>query len=299
LVSGSANPELGAAIAARLEIETAENRIERFPDGEFDVAVGSSVAGSDLYLCQSLGPPVNDHLVELLLLIDACRRGMPERITVVLPYAGYTRKDRRTGPGESVGLRMLADVLGSARIDRILVVDPHVAQMESVMSTPVEVVSAVEVIADAIRDEVSEDTTVVAPDVGAVKLARMYADQLGLSDVAVVLKDRRDGTTVDVGGLVGKEVTGPILLVDDLISTGNTIAAAAEAMKDRWDPSSLVVATTHGLLVADAMKKIDRHSPSLVMMTDTVSHGNLRTPYRTTTVAGLLADRIRLLHDQG
>lgn len=299
MVSGSANPDLGTAIAAHLGIDTAEKRIESFPDGELDVAVDASIAGSDLYICQSLGPPVNDHLVELLLLIDACRREMPDRITAVLPYAGYTRKDRRTGAGESVGLRVLADVLGPDRIDRILMVDPHVAQMESVMSVPVEIASAVEDLAEAIRDEMSDDTTVVAPDVGAVKLAKKYADKLGLSDIAVVLKDRKTGTTVDVGGLVGDHVSGPVLLVDDMISTGNTIVAAAEALRDRWAPSSLVVAATHGLLVDGAMKKIDELSPSLVVVSDTVSHEVLPSPYRVTTVSGLLGERIRLLHERG
>ena len=295
LVSGSANPDLGNAIAAQLGVETAESRIERFPDGELDVAVDPSVRGSDVYICQSLGPPVNDHLIELLLLIDACRRELPARITVVLPYAAYTRKDRRSGSGESVGLRMLADLLGPDRVDRILVVDPHIAQMESVMSVPVEVVSAVGVLSEALSGQVSDDVTVVAPDVGAVKLAEQYADHLGLSDVAVVLKDRRNGTRVEVGGLVGKEVTGPVLIVDDMISTGNTIAAAAEAIEDRWRPSDIIVATTHGLLVGDAFDEIHEHSPSLVMMTDTVRHESLPEAYRTATVSGLLADHIRLL----
>jgi ribose-phosphate pyrophosphokinase len=248
---------------------------------------------------QSMGPPTNDNLVELLLLLDACRREMPARITAVLPYLGYARKDRRTAPGEAVGLRVVADLLNPERVDRIVVVDPHVAQVESIFSVPVERVSAVSVIAEYLQDHVSADTTVLAPDIGAMKLAQTYADLLGLASVTVALKERRDGRRVEVGGLVGDGMYGPALLVDDMITTGSTIEAAAAAITEHWKPSSLIVAATHGLLVDDAVERIERYSPSLVAVTNTVAPGDLPPSYRVSSVAGLLADVIARLHQEG
>lgn len=296
MVSGSANSGLAKEVGARLEVDLAETRFDRFPDGEIGVAVDPAIGGADLYLLQTLSPPVNDHLVELLLLADACRRQMPARITAVIPYLAYARKDRTTRAGEAVGLRVLASLLGPDRVDRVLVVDPHVAQIESILSVPVEVISAVPALATAIRDRVTPDTTVVAPDAGAVKLAQRFADVLDLSNVAVVLKDRRSGQEVDVTGLVGKGVNGPALLVDDMITTGNTIAAAAGTVSDRWDPSSLMIATAHGLLVDGAVDRIEKHSPSAVVMTDTVTHNDLPSSYHIAGVAGLLSGAIADLH---
>lgn len=295
-MSGSANSSLAKEVGARLEVDLAETRLDRFPDGEIGVAVDPAIGGADLYLLQPLSPPVNDHLVELLLLADACRRQVPARITAVIPYLAYARKDRTTKAGEAVGLRVLASLLGPDRVDRVLVVDPHVAQMQSILSVPVEVVSAVPALATAIRDRVTPDATVVAPDAGAVKLAQRFADELDLSNVAIVLKDRRSGQEVDVSGLVGKGVDGPALLVDDMITTGNTIAAAAGTVSDRWEPSSLMIATTHGLLVDGAVDRIEKHSPSAVVMTDTVTHTDLPPSYRIASVAGLLSGAIADLH---
>lgn len=273
-----------------------ETRLTKFPDGELDVAIDPAVARSDLYVMQSLGPPTNDHLVELLLLLDACGREMPARVTVVLPYLAYARKDRRTSPGEAVGLRVVADLLGHRRVDRIVVVDPHMSQAESVFTVPVERVSAVPVICAAIAGAVPANTTVVAPDVGAVKLARSYADELGLSSVAVVLKERRGERQVDVTGLLADEAHGPALIVDDMITTGRTIEAAVAAVNDEWSPSSVMVAATHAIFVEDAVETIEKHSPSLVALANTVVTDGLPSSYRVSSVAGLLAGTIKRLH---
>lgn len=295
-MSGSANPGLAKEVGSRLDVELTETRLDRFPDGEIGAAVDPAIGGTDLYLLQTLSPPVNDHLVELLLMADACRRQMPAQITAVIPYLAYARKDRTTRSGEAVGLSVIAGLLGPDRFDRVIVVDPHVAQIESILSVPVEVISAVPALATTIRDRVTPDTTVVAPDAGAVKLAQRFADELDLSNVAVVLKDRRSGQEVNVSGLVGKGVNGPALLVDDMITTGNTITAAAGTVSDRWDPSSLMIATTHGLLVDGAVDRIEKHSPSAVVMTDTVAHDDLPPSYHIASVADLLSGAIADLH---
>lgn len=296
MVSGSGSRHLAAEIRELLQVDASETRLRRFPDGELDVAVDPSVAGSDLFVMQSLGPPINDHLVELLLLLDACRREAPRRINLVLPYLGYARKDRRNAPGEAVSLRVLADLLGPQRIDLMVVVDPHLPQVESIFSVPVERLSAVPIIADGISDEVPPNAAVIAPDIGAMKLAQSYADELGLPNVAVVLKDRRDGREVDVSGLVGNGVRGPVLLVDDMITTGSTIEAAAAAISEQWNPSSLMVAASHALFVEDAVERIEKHSPSLVAVANTVPTGDLPLSYHVSSVAGLLADAITRLN---
>lgn len=295
-MAGSGNTALGAEIRQMLGVDAAETRLESFPDGELDVAVDPIVADSDLYVMQSLGPPTNDYLVELLLLLDACRRELPARITAVIPYLGYARKDRRGSRGEPVGLRVMADLLGPARVDRILVVDPHLSHVESIFTVPVERVSAVPVIADAIRADIPPDTAVVAPDIGAMKLARTYASELGLSDVVAVLKERRDGREVEVSGLVGDGERRPVLIVDDMITTGSTIEAAATALADRWSPPSWMIAATHALLLEDAFARIEKHSPSFVAVTDTVPNAGLPASYRVSSVADLLAEAIGGLH---
>lgn len=292
LVSGSANSTLADKVAEELGITRTETKLGRFPDGELDVAVDPVIADSDLYVMQSLSPPVNDHLVELLLLLDACRREHPSRTTVVVPYLGYARKDRRMASGEAVGLRLIADLLDRERVDRLVLVDPHVSPVESIFDVPVETVSAVSVVAEAIRVQVPDDTTVVAPDVGAMKLAQSYADALGLSRVGVAFKDRQSGKKVDVSGLVGDGLANPALLVDDMITTGGTIAAVAEAITHQWRPSSLMIAATHAVLVDDAVDRIERISPSVVAVTDTIEHESLPGDYEVASVSGLLAEVI-------
>ena len=163
LVIGSASATLGTAIAAILDADLAEATVERFPDGECHVATRQSVGGDDVYIVQSTGPPVDEHIIELLMLVDACRRAGAGRITAVIPYFGYARQDRRRATGEAIAARVVADLIGAVRADRVLVVDPHTPGLEALFPVPVEAVSAAPLLASALRPHLPLDAVVVLP----------------------------------------------------------------------------------------------------------------------------------------
>lgn len=297
LLSGSANPQLGQAIGEILGVEPTACELERFPDGELQAKVGP-LGDGDVYIVQPTGPPVNDHLVELLLLIDACRREGAGRITAVIPYFGYARQDRRTVSGQSVAAQVSARAITTSGADRVMVVDPHTPAVETLFEVPVEMLTAVPVLASALEEHISEDTMIVAPDLGAVKLAEHYGSLLG-KPVVIVRKTRHSGSEVSVEEVVG-DVTGrPVVIVDDMISTGATIRAAADAVLERGALLELVVAATHGLLVRKNYE--DHVFPKVQRMLVTDSLAVKPTPglpLEVVSVAPLLAAGIDRLHSR-
>ena len=268
--------------------------VVRFPDGELRPVVGS-MRGDDVYVIQPTGPPVNEHLVELLLLLDACRRAGAGRITAVVPYFGYARQDRRGRPGEAVGARVAADVLAAAGAQRLIVVDPHTAALEAMSAVPMEMLTAVPILASALAASVGMPS-VVAPDLGAVKLAERYAAVLR-APVAVVRKTRLSGTEVQAEELVGDVADRTAIVVDDMISTGATIEAAVQVLLDRRARPEIVVAASHGLLVGDASDRLRSLALGRLITTDSVAPQDLPTlPIEVVSIAPLLADAIDRLH---
>ena len=299
IVAGSANRALAGAVADALGVGPVPGEVDRFPDGELRPVIGH-VRGEDAYVIQPTGPPVGDNLVELLLLLDACRRGGAARITAVVPYFGYARQDRRGRAGEPVGARVVADAVAAAGADRLVVVDPHTAALEAACGVPVEMLSAVPVLAAALAAlPVPGDAVLVAPDLGAVKLAERYAATVR-RPVAVVRKTRVTGTTVYAQELVGDIEGRPTVIVDDMISTGGTIEAAVRAVLTRGGAPAIAVAATHGLLVGDALDRLARLPIRRLLVTDTFSRpAPPRPPLRYESVAALLATAIgRLNRDE-
>ena len=292
VVPGTANQPLAAAVAARLGTELTQCEVTRFPDGELRPVV-AEVRGDDVYVVQPTGPPVDRHLMELFLLLDACRRGGPDRVTAVLPYYGYARQDRRARAGEAVGARVVADLLGAARADRLLVIDPHTVALEAMCPMPVEMLTAVPTLADRVRPMLDDEAVVVAPDLGAVKLAERYATFLHRS-VAVVRKTRVSGATVEVHGLVGDVAGRPTLIVDDMISTGSTIEAAMNVIVAQGGVADLVVAT-HGVLANGATERMNAAGMRRLLLTDTLVTPDA-PPAEVCTIAPLLADAMSRLH---
>ncbi|QSI47486.1 ribose-phosphate diphosphokinase [Thermobispora bispora] len=293
IVAGTANRALAAAVAASLEKVPVVPEVERFPDGELRPAV-TGLRGADVYVIQPTGPPVGDNLMELLLLCDACRRSGAARITALVPYFGYARQDRRTRPGEPVGVRVVADALVSAGAERIVVVDPHTVEFEAVCGVPVETLTAIPLLADALRP--APDSVVVAPDLGAVPIAERYAKLLS-RPVAVVRKTRLSGASVLAGEVVGDVAGRPVIVVDDMISTGGTIEAAVEAVVAQGAAREIVVAATHGLFTGETVDRLARLGLRQLVVTDTLAQRDTpRLPLEVCSVAPLLAEAVRRLH---
>jgi ribose-phosphate pyrophosphokinase len=296
IMSGRAGRQLAAALGHCLGVEPTPCAVEQFPDGELRPRVGA-VRGDDVYLVHPTGPPVNDSLVELVLLLDACRRAGAALTTAVVPYFGYARQDRRTHGGEAVGARAVADVLIAAGTQRLLVVDPHTPALEAMFAVPVEMLTAVPVLVSALAGTVPDDAVVVAPDLGAVKLAGHVADALG-RPVAVVRKTRVSGAAVRATELIGDVSGRPLLIVDDMVSTGATIEAAAHAALSQGAAPDVTVATVHALLVGDACARLARLPIRRMVTTDTVPPADAPPTWlEVHSVAPLLAEVLgRLQH---
>lgn len=298
LVSGSAYAALVQAVAAASASDEAACDLQRFPDGELRPTV-TGIRGDDVYVVAGTGPPVSDSIVELLLVLDACRRGGADRITAVMPYFGYARQDRRGRPGEAVGARLVADALAGAGAQRLVVVDPHTPALEAMCSVPMEMVTAVPVLARALAPDVPDGAVVVAPDLGAAKLAERYASLLGRT-VAVVRKTRVSGDAVHAEELVGDVGGRQALIVDDMISTGGTIEAAIRILLATGALPEIVVAATHGLLVGNATERLSAAPIRRLVVTDSVPTGAAGgpggLPVQVQSIAPLLADVVGRLH---
>jgi len=297
IVAGTANGPLAGALAVALGAGLAACEVERFPDGELRPRV-DAVRGGDVYVVQPTGPPVSEHLVELLLLLDACRRAGCERLTAVVPYFGYARQDRRDRAGQAIGARVVADAIAAAGADRLVVVDPHTPAFEAVFPIPVEVLTAVPVLAGLLAMDAATDAVVVAPDLGAVKLAEHFGSQLG-TPVAVVRKTRVTGSTVHADELVGDVEGRPVIVVDDMISTGGTIEAAVRLLMARGARPGAVVAATHGLFVGPATDRLAGLRLRRLLVTDSLAPTMAPVlPLEVCSLAPLLADAVGRLSQE-
>ncbi len=295
IASGSANRLLASMVADELGAGPVVGEIERFPDGELRPTV-PEMRGADVFVVQSTGSPVNEHLVELMLLIDACRRAGADRVTAVVPYFGYARQDRRSQVGQAIGARVAAAALSSAGMDRLIVIDPHTVGLETMLTAPVEILTAVSVITGSLLPAVAPETVVVAPDLGAVKLAERYAAQLGLS-VVIVKKTRMTGSTVRADELVGPVDGRPAIVVDDLISTGATIEAAVRLLLDNGARPGVAVVATHGVFVGQARQRLAELPVGRLIVTDSLeTAGTMGQPLEVASIAPMLSAAIGGLH---
>ncbi len=296
LFAGLANPRLAETIAAGLRVPLGRCGIERFPDGELHVEVQESVRGHDVYLLQPTSPPVETHLLELLLLADACRRAGAARVTAVVPYFGYARQDRRAHGREAVAARLVADLIATSGVARVVAVDLHSAGLEGVFSIPLENLSAVPLLAQAARPWLPADGVLVAPDLGAAKLADRYARLLCLP-VAIVHKTRLSGTEVTVSAITGDVRNRTPIIVDDMISTGGTVVAALDAVRAAGAQPQAVVVASHGLLVAPAVERLQAAPVQQIIVTDSVPPPDCPSlPLKVATLAPLVAEAISRLH---
>lgn len=299
IFAGTANSELAEAVARELGVRLGACAVERFPDGETSVRLEEPVRGREVFVVQPTSPPVNDHLVELLAFADACRRASASRVTAVVPYFGYARSDRRGGKRVPVAASMAAGLMEAAGVTHAVTVDVHTPQIEGFFRVPVDSLTAVPALADALRERLPREAVVVSPDAGRVRMATEFAHRLKTS-VVVLHKRRESGTETRVTHLVGDVRGRACLIIDDMISTGGTMAESIEALLDAGARPEITVAATHGLLLAGARENLDREGVREVFVTDTVRAAGAGWPkLRVVSVAPLLAGAIRQFMTDG
>jgi len=293
VIAGSANEPLAASISAELGVKLHERLAQRFDDGELHVEIEESIRGCDVYVIQPTSLPVDEHVMELLFLADACRRAGAARLTAVVPYFGYARQDRRASGREPVGARVIADLIEAAGFTRVVAVDLHAPEIEGFFHMPVEHLSAAALLARAIRT--TRDMVIVAPDLGAVKLAERYQAFLQLP-VVVLHKSRLSGSAVALRTIIGDVKDRAPLIVDDMITTGATIEAAVTGLLDAGCKPDVSVLATHALFVGPAIARLQALSIRQLIATNSVNATAVPVPFQVVNLAPMLADAIARLH---
>lgn len=296
VLGGSAHPALAKAIAGHLGVALGDCEVERFPDGELHVQVGISVRGHDVYIVQPTHPPVEEHLLALLFLADACRRSGAARVTAIIPYFGYARQERRASGREPVAARLVADLIRAGGLARVVAVDLHGSSIESAFGVPLEHLTALPMLAEAVRPSIEPGSVVVAPDLGAAKLADRYGQLLGLP-VAVVHKVRLSGEAVKVRAVTGSVEGRHPVVVDDMISTAGTVEAALAAVRAEGAAPGPLVVATHGLFVGPALGRLLGMGARRIVTTDSVPpRPEPGVPIESVGLGPLLGTAIARLH---
>ena len=294
LFSGRSHPALAREIAAHLGVELGEANLREFANGEVHCRYGSSVRGTDVFIIQTHCAPVNDTILEQLIMIDAAKRASAKRITAVCPYYGYSRQDRKATGREPITAKLVADMLQTAGADRVVSVDLHSGQIQGFFDVPFDHLIAMPVLIEELRHQGQEDLVVVAPDAGRVKVAERYSQQLN-TDLALVHKRRPRGSANEVEALqvVGEVEGRRCVLIDDMIDTAGTICAGAELLADRG-ASEVWAMATHGVLSDPALERLEKSAVSKVVVTNTlpIPEHRMIDKLHVVSVAGLLADAI-------
>jgi ribose-phosphate pyrophosphokinase len=295
LFSGNANRELAEAIAHGLGTRLGAARLSRFSDGEMFCQIEENVRGVHSYVIQPTCSPVNDNLIELLIMVDALRRASAGSITAVLPYYGYARQDRKMAPRTPITSRLVADLLQTAGVSRVLCVDLHAAQIQGFFNVPFDHLFALPVfLDDYLRTTFDQRAVFVSPDAGGVERARAYSKRLGAS-LAIIDKRRARPNESEVMHLIGDVKDRDCIIVDDLIDTGGTLCNAARAVMDKG-ARRVVACATHGVFSGPALQRIDESPLDEVVVTDSIppSRDGTRSPkIKYLTIAKLLAEAIR------
>jgi ribose-phosphate pyrophosphokinase len=270
MYSGTAHPELAAEIAQHLGVPLGEPNIRRFSNGEIHCRFDESVRGADVFIVQTHSDPVNEAIMEQLIMIDAAKRASAKRITVVCPYYGYSRQDRKAEGREPIAAKLVADLLTVAGADRMMSVDLHSGQIQGFFDKPVDHLLAMPVLLDYLREEADGDLVVVSPDAGRVKVAERYSQALG-ADLAFVHKRHVKGkaNAVEARGVIGEVAGRRCVMIDDMIDTAGTIVAGADILMQHGATEVWAMAT-HGLLSDPAVDRLKNSRISRVVVTDTV-----------------------------
>ena len=299
LFSGSAHPGLAQEIADHLGSSLGTARLHRFPDSEVSFQIDENIRGTDVFIVQPTSTPVDQHLVELCVMIDAFRRSSASRITAVIPYYGYARQDRKDKPRVPISAKLVADLLSTAGTDRVLTMDLHAAQIQGFFDVPVDHLFAAPVIIDHVSQLDLPELTVISPDAGGVERARAYAKRLDAA-LAIVDKRRDQPNVAEVHHVIGEVEGRTALIVDDIVDTAGTLTKVTEAIKIAG-AREIIASCSHGVLSGHALERIEKSPLSKLIITDSMP---LSPEKRESdkivvlTIAELLARAIKNIHDE-
>ena len=297
IFTGNANPELAEEIAQYLGVSVGDAKCTRFCDGEIQVKINESVRGADVFIIQPTCSPVNEHLMELLIMIDAVRRASAKRITAVLPYYGYARQDRKARARDPITAKLVANILAASGTKRVLCMDLHAGQIQGFFDIPVDHLPGVPILAEYIMQIGLENIVVVSPDLGGVTRARDLAERIGAT-IAIIDKRRPEPNVAEVSSIIGSIRGKNVVMLDDIIDTAGTITKGAEALK-QWGANDIYVCCTHPILSGPALKRLDEAPVKELIVTNTipVPKEKMIDKIKVLSVAPLLGEAIIRIHE--
>lgn len=293
-------PNVAKQIADRLGLELGSVDVQTFSDGEVYVSLKESVRGADCFIIQSTCSPVNDNLMQILVMIDAMKRASAACITVVMPYFGYARQDRKAKPRDPISAKLVADLLTAAGADRIITMDLHAMQIQGFFNIPVDHLKGAPVLVDYFRDKIEKDKidehVVVSPDLGSIMRARSFASKLGCQ-LAVIDKRRPRPNVCEIVNIIGNVTNKKVILVDDMIDTAGTLCNAANELYSKYNAKEIYACATHGVLSGPAMERIKNSPIEKVFLLDTIPEPENKIDKLVyLPVADLFAEAINLIY---
>ncbi len=298
IFTGNANPELAEEIAQYLGVTLGEAKVIRFSDGEVHVKINESVRGADVFVVQPTSQPVNEHLMELLILVDALRRASARRITAVLSYYGYARQDRKTRARDPITAKLVANLITASGARRVVTMDLHAGQIQGFFDIPVDHLPGVPILAQYFLQQKLENVIVVSPDLGGVTRARELAERIG-ARIAIIDKRRPEPNVAEIMNIVGDVKDKNVIMIDDIIDTAGTITQGADALKRRWGAKDIYVCCTHPVLSGPAIRLLEKAPISEVIVTNTINLPPEKrlNKIKVLSVAPLLGEAIIRIHE--
>ncbi len=293
---GNSHKKFTHNICKHLKINEGKIFVSRFSDGEVWVKIEENIRGKDVFIIQSLCPPINENLMELLIILDALRRASAYRITAVIPYFAYARQDRKDQPRVPISAKLVANLLTVAGANRVLTLDLHAGQVQGFFDIPLDHLYAINVFAEYFKKIKSPNLVVVSPDVGGIKMARAYAKKFS-ADLAIVDKRRNNPQSTEVMHILGEVKDKNVIIVDDIIATGSSLVEAAKALKEA-EAKKIYAAITHGVLSDNAVEKLNQSPIDNLIITDSIPLAEEKKSERITvvSVSKLFAEAIKRIH---
>ena len=298
--TGNAHRVLAQEIADYLDIPVGDAAVTKFSDGEIMVQINENVRGADVFVLQTACMPVNRHIMELLLIVDALKRASARRITAVIPYYGYARQDRKVQPRVPISAKLMADLITAAGTNRVLTMDLHAAQIQGFFNIPVDNLYAAPVLLDYVREQYNfKNLIIVSPDAGGVERARAFAKNLECS-IAIIDKRREVANVSQIMNVIGEVENKDTIILDDMVDTGGTTIQAAAALKDKG-AGRVVAACTHAVLSGDAVEKVNSSVLEELIVTNTIPLNSKKDECKKLTVlsiASLIGEAIKRIHEE-